>query len=121
MKVKYVPVFTNNPETQIEFFTQKLGFKLSDKDLWFEGTNCKVIETGDAEVQLVLINKLPGPEFKNHIILNTDDCLNDYHLLKTVGVKFFEEPQYQPVGLVANFTDCNGNKVILLEERNYNE
>lgn len=59
-------------------------------------------------------NKITPP-----IILNTDDCLNDYHSLKTAGVNFHNEPQYLPIGLGAEFSDPLGNHYLLIEERIY--
>jgi len=59
--------------------------------------------------------------FKTQIILNTDDCLKEYHNLKTAGIDFIDQPQYLAIGLAAEFNDDYGNQYILLEERNYNE
>lgn len=121
MRVKYIPVFTDNINEQINFFTGRLGFTVSEKKIIYEDAECKVIETGGSNIFFVLVEKNVSPDAKSCIILNTDDCLNDYHMLKTNGVVFFNEPQYQPIGLAANFGDTCGNKFLLLEERNYNE
>jgi predicted enzyme related to lactoylglutathione lyase len=120
MRVKYIPVFTEDINEQTDFLTRKLGFKISDKKLTYENNECRAIEAG-ADTYFILIERTQGPGSKNHIILNTEDCLNDYHALKTNGVAFLSEPQYLPTGLAANFSDNSGNSFLLLEERNYNE
>lgn len=121
MRVKYIPVFTDNIDEQLDFFTCNLGFKVSEKKIIYEDAECKAIEAGCPDTFFVLINKDLTPDTRNCIILNTDDCLNDYHTLKTSGVVFIDEPQYLPIGLAAYFSDTWGNKFLLLEERNYNE
>lgn len=121
MRVKYIPVFTDNIDEQLNFFTHSLGFKVSENRLIYEDAECKTIETGSSGTFFVLIKRKASHDVKNCIILNTDDCLNDYHRLKTGGVVFFAEPQYSSIGLAAYFTDRCDNKFLLLEERNYDE
>ena len=121
MRVKYIPVFTEDIDEQIDFFTRKLGFKVADQHIIYEDAECKAIETGNSGTYFVLVERNLIPGAKNCIILNTDDCLNDYHLLKTKGVFFFNDPQYLSIGLAAYFLDTCGNKFLLLEERNYSE
>ena len=121
MRVKYIPVFTDNIDEQLNFFTCNLGFKVSENRLIYEDVECKTIETGSPDTFFVLVKRKASHDVKNCIILNTDDCLNDYHRLKTGGVVFFAEPQYSSIGLATYFSDKSGNKFLLLEERNYDE
>ena len=121
MRVKYIPVFTEDVDEQIDFLTRKLGFKVSEKKLMYENIECSAIEAGCPDTYFVLIQKNQEPASTSCIIINTEDCLNDYHLLKNSGVAFLSEPQYLPAGLAANFSDSCGNNFLLLEERNYNE
>jgi predicted enzyme related to lactoylglutathione lyase len=121
MKVKYIPVFTDNIDEQLNFFTCNLGLKVSENRLIYEDVECKTIETGSPGAFFVLVKRKALHNVKNCIILNTDDCLNDYHRLKTNGVVFSADPQYSSIGLAAYFSDRCGNKFLLLEERNYDE
>ncbi|RVU01240.1 hypothetical protein EOD41_04545 [Mucilaginibacter limnophilus] len=121
MKLKYVPVYAGDFEEQLKFYTEKLGFKVADNVLFYEDAECTLLETGDYDVLLAISKHNPHTDTKGCIILNTDDCLNDHYRLRTAGVQFDTEPEYQPIGLVAEFSDPCGNKFVLLEERNYNE
>lgn len=121
MRVKYIPVFTDNIDEQLNFFIHNLGFKVSENRLIYEDSECRTIETGSPGIFFVLIKRNAWHGGNNCIILNTDDCLNDYYRLKTNGVVFFTEPQYSSTGLAAYFSDICGNEFLLLEERNYDE
>ncbi|MGN7987315.1 VOC family protein [Pedobacter sp. 22226] len=57
----------------------------------------------------------------NKIVLQSDDCLEDYCRLKSRGVIFKKTPSYLTEGLSAAFSDPYGNEFIILEQRNYNE
>jgi predicted enzyme related to lactoylglutathione lyase len=121
MRLKYVPVYAGNFEEQLRFYTDKLGFKIIDNIPFYEDAECTLLETGNYDVLLAISKRNLHTSFKTCIILNTDDCLNDHHMLKASGVDFCTEPQYQPIGLVAEFADPSGNRFLLLEERNYND
>ncbi|RZA00417.1 MAG: hypothetical protein EOP47_14030 [Sphingobacteriaceae bacterium] len=120
MRLKYIPVYAGNFEEQLEFYIGKLGFKIIDNIPFYEGAECTLLETGNYDVLLAMSKNNLYAEFKTCIILNTDDCVNDHHWLKVAGVDFNTEPQYLPIGLVAEFNDPGGNKFLLLEERDYN-
>ncbi|RCH54959.1 hypothetical protein DJ568_10825 [Mucilaginibacter hurinus] len=120
MRLKYIPVYAGSFEEQLSFYTDKLGFKIVSKIPFYEGAECTLLETGNYDVLLAISKRNLHTNLKSCIILNTDDCLSDHHTLKALGVEFFTEPQYQPIGLVAEFTDPCGNKFVLLEERDYN-
>lgn len=117
MKLKYIPVFAEDPDAQISFYTQKLGFNPISNMSFAEGEEYAVLQADNLDVALVV----GGSAFKSCVILNTDDCLKDYHLYKTAGVFFSTVPRYLPTGLAAEFLDPSGNRFILLEERNYTE
>lgn len=121
MKLKYVPVYAGSFEEQLKFYTEKLGFKIAENILFYEDAECTLLDTGDYNVLLAISKQNLHADSKSCIILNTDDCLNDHYTLRAAGVSFDTEPEYQPIGLVAEFSDPCGNKFVLLEERNYNE
>ncbi len=121
MKLKYIPVFTQDMEGQISFYTQKLGFKTAGNLSFMDGGQSTIVQAKNLDVALVVTPSNNSNDFKTCILLNTDDCLNDYHLYKTSGVFFCIAPRYLPTGLVAEFLDPDGNRFILLEERNYTE
>lgn len=121
MKLKYIPVFAEDIGAQMDFYTQKLGFNIISNISFIAGEKSTVLQANNLDVALIMTNASRNNDYKSCIILNTDDCLKDYHLYKTAGVSFYEAPRYLPAGLTAEFLDPGGNRFILLEERSYTE
>jgi predicted enzyme related to lactoylglutathione lyase len=121
MKLKYIPVFTQDMDGQLNFYTQKLGFKMAG-NMWFmDGEQSTVVQAKNLDVALVVTPQHHGADYKTCVLLSTDDCLNDYHRYKALGVFFCTAPRYLPTGLAAEFLDPDGNRFVLLEERSYTE
>jgi hypothetical protein len=121
MKIKYIPVFTDNIDKQVSFFTENLGFEVCGKKSFLPGQESILIKTNHPDV-FIAIHKDTMREYgRGRIILNSYDCLSDYHALKMAGVIFYNEPQYLPMGLGAEFRDPSGNHYLLIEERAYND
>jgi predicted enzyme related to lactoylglutathione lyase len=119
MNIKYIPIYTDDVEKQLRFFTEKLGLETCGcKNILF-GQECTIIRTNNPAVFLMVIKQTKTNTVTAPIILSTDDCLNDYYSLKTAGVSFYNEPQYSPIGLGAEFSDPTGNRYLLIEERIY--
>ncbi|MDN5287843.1 MAG: hypothetical protein JWR38_4117 [Mucilaginibacter sp.] len=121
MKLKYIPVFAEDVDAQIDFYTQKLGFNVISNIGFIEGEESMVLQANNLDVAFVMAGSNRDSVYKSCIILNTEDCLKDYHLYKTAGVFFYAAPRYLPAGLAAEFLDPGGNRLILLEERSYTE
>lgn len=121
MKLKYIPVFTDDMDALISFYGQKLGFTVTGKMAFIEGGEGTVLEGDNLPDAAIVVSAGNNDESKACIILSTDDCLNDYHLYKTKGLFFCTSPRYLPAGMQAEFLDPAGNRFILLEERNYTE
>jgi predicted enzyme related to lactoylglutathione lyase len=120
MKIKYIPIFTDDIERQATFFADSLGFEVHNKKNILTAQESIVMKTNSPDI-FMLITKNNGYDYKKcHIVVNTDDCLNDYYNLKTAGIHFYSEPQYLPIGLGAEFMDPSGNRCLLIEERSYN-
>jgi predicted enzyme related to lactoylglutathione lyase len=121
MKLKYIPFFTEDMEEQVKFFTEKLRFKVVNNNSLHHNTPGTILQNAEDEMMIAIAETRHYRPNKNLIILCTDDCLKDYHRLKTEGLNFTKEPHYLPLGLVAEFVDQNDNRFMLIEERNYNE
>jgi len=121
MKIKHVMVFVKDMEEAVGFFTEKLGFSTEGDTTPDPQTNQVPIRIKNTDQYLNLVVDKEKNGFKSRVILNTEDCLKDYHQLKTQGVDFKEQPQYLSTGLSAEFNDHYGNEFVLLEERNYND
>jgi predicted enzyme related to lactoylglutathione lyase len=119
MNIKYIPIYTDDVEKQLRFFTEKLGLEICGcKNILF-GQECTIIKTRNPGVFILVLMQAQSNIKTPPIILNTDDCLNDYHSLKTAGIDFYNEPEYSPIGLGAEFSDPSGNRYLLIEERIY--
>jgi predicted enzyme related to lactoylglutathione lyase len=120
MKIKYIPIFTEDIESQARFFADNLGFEVFNKKNILSAQECIVMKTTSPDI-FILIAKDSGYDYtKCRMVVNTDDCLSDYYHLKSAGIHFYNEPQYTPTGLEAEFMDPSGNRCLLIEERSYN-
>jgi len=114
-------VFVKDMEEAVGFFTEKVGFSAANGTAPDAQTNQVSIRINNTDQYLNLIVDKEKTGFKTRIILNTEDCLKDYHHLKTQGIDFKNQPQYLSAGLSAEFNDNYGNEFVLLEERNYDD
>ena len=79
-----------------------------------------VLVKADSDTNLFLSEQKHQNQISK-ILLNSDDCLEDYCRLKSRGVVFKKTPSYLNEGLSAEFSDPYGNDFTILEQRNYNE
>ncbi|WP_448702647.1 VOC family protein [Mucilaginibacter sp. AW1-3] len=121
MKIKHVTIFVKDMGEAVDFFTKKLGFTPAGNDTSDQQGDEVPIRISDTDQYFNLVADKSKTGFKTRVILNTEDCLKDYHHLKTQGIDFKNQPQYLDTGLCAEFNDNYGNEYILLEERNYDE
>ncbi len=119
MKIKYLSVFTDDIEKQIAFFIENLGFEVLGKKSFLPGQESVLIKTNNPDLFIVVHMDSDSEFRRGPVIINSQDCLNDYHNLKMAGVIFHNEPHYLPIGLCAAFSDPSGNQYLLLEERSY--
>ncbi|HEY9001734.1 MAG TPA: VOC family protein [Mucilaginibacter sp.] len=120
MKIKYIPVFTNDIEKQVAFLTEILGFEVFGKKNLLPDQEGVLIKTNSPDLFMVVMTAPDGSYARSQIIINSHDCLSDYYNLKMAGVVFSNEPHYLPMGLGAEFSDPSGNQYLLIEERSYN-
>lgn len=119
MDVRYVSLDVNSIENEIEFCTQKLGYKVLSSTKFLNERHCVVLKGEQHKVGLILFEEMKNNNAKSTIILNTDDFLKDHYDLKDNGIEFLTEPEYTPLGLAAAFKDPSDNCWILVEEREY--
>lgn len=119
MKIKYIPVFTDDIEKQVMFFTESLGFEVCGKKNFSPDQEGILIRTNSPDLLIIILTDPDKGHARSQIIINSHDCLSDYHNLKMAGVIFHNEPHYLPIGLCAAFSDPSGNQYLLLEERTY--
>ncbi len=114
-RVKFIGVCVRDQDRALEFYTDKLGFKLkADQPMghqrWIE------LDIPGAETQLVLFTP-QGQEDRIGTFVNTSlECDNldaTYQELQSRGVEFSNPPQDQPWGSFAIFKDSEGNSFVL--------
>lgn len=113
----YKVIFVNCEETSLKFFTNIPGFRLQEK-IDIEGKQCPILQLHNGDFLMLVEKDVIGPDT---IVLKTDDCLRDYHLLRQNSVATLGRPRYVDNGLELSFTDPTGNQFVILEERDYTD
>ncbi|MVN23317.1 VOC family protein [Mucilaginibacter arboris] len=122
MKIQYTSIFADDIGQQLGFLTEKLGFQITKKLQLDTDMECFLLrQPFDAGLQISLINSEGIKGHTTIVILNTTDCIKDYHELKAAGIHFIAKPSYTESGMFAKFEDPSDNVYILLEERIYSE
>lgn len=122
--VTHMPVVVRDQEKALEFYTRTLGFeKRADTRKPGEPRWVTVAPKGqDIEISLVqghgTVRVEAPPEAGsggNHVALKTTECRGDYEAFKARGVAFKDEPEKQPWGTSAYFTDPDGNHLAMVQ------
>lgn len=111
----------------IQFYTQKLGFKLLE-DILLEGDKRWVLVSPKGSKGTALLLAKAASEIQQEYIgnqtggrvflfLHTDDFWRDYERMKVNGIIFNEAPRQEIYGTVAVFQDLYGNLWDLLEPK----
>ena len=111
----------------IEFYTQKLGFKLlediplEEDKRWVlvspkgsNGTALLLAKAASENQQEYIGNQTGGRVF---LFLHTDDFWREYERMKVNGIIFNEPPRQEIYGTVVVFKDLYGNLWDLLEPK----
>ena len=129
----HVALVVRDYDEAIEFFCQKLKFKLIEDSYQPEqdkrwvlvappgsnGTNLLLARASTPEQEVFIGSQTGGRVF---LFLRTDDFWRDYNEMLSAGIKFVREPKNAPYGIVAVFEDLYGNlwDLIELAEREVN-
>lgn len=115
-QVKFVSIPTADQDRALEFWTQKMGFKVAtDQPM---GPDRRWIELAipGAQTKVVLFT-MEGHEDRIGTPFNgafaCDDVDYTYEKLTQRGVEFVEKPTKQPWGTYAVFKDPDGNSFVL--------
>ena len=115
-----ISLLVRDYDEAIAFFTTCLRFRLLEDVPMGGGKRwVKVVPRGEGGAALLLArattseqesrigNQTGGRVF---LFLDTDDFWDDYHHMRSHGVRFFEEPRQETYGTVVVFLDLYGNK-----------
>ena len=127
--IVHVALVVRDYDEAIDFYTQKLRFKLIEDSYrpeqdkrWVviappgsSGTSLLLARAATPEQEAFIGRQSGGRVF---LFLNSDDFWRDYNDMCSKGIKFVREPAVQPYGTVAVFKDLYGNLWDLLELNN---
>ncbi|MBE1299402.1 MAG: VOC family protein [Alteromonadaceae bacterium] len=121
-----ISIIVADYDEAIAYYTEKLGFHLVE-DLAMGDKRWVVVSPSAGCVTQIVLAKASSPEQKQAIgqqgagrvwlFLQTDDFERDFKAFSQAGVKFHEQPRYEPYGTVAVFEDLYGNKWDLSEKK----
>ena len=109
----------------IEFFTAALGFTVLEDRVLSPTRRWVVVSPKSSSGASLLLGRAANPEQvaqvgcqaggRVFLFLHTTDFATDHAHMKSVGVRFVEEPRTEPYGTVAVFLDLYGNKWDLVQ------
>ncbi|MEU9128625.1 VOC family protein [Kitasatospora sp. NPDC048540] len=111
----------------IAFYVGSLGFELREDTPRGAGKRWVVVAPRGSRESGLLLARADGPGQEARIgdqtggrvghFLITDDFEADHGRMTAAGVRFLEEPRYEPYGTVAVFEDLYGNRWDLLQPK----
>jgi catechol 2,3-dioxygenase-like lactoylglutathione lyase family enzyme len=113
--VKFASIPVADQDKAVNFYTEKLGFKLltdqpfNEKQRWIE----LGIPGADTRVVLFRFDNGIQPGTQMNVTFWTDDVEGTARELKSKGVKFSMEPTKANWGTFAIFQDLDGNSFVL--------
>lgn len=125
-KMSHATIFVSNQEEALNFYRDKLGFKVHTDAMVGADFRWLTLNTADQpDFEIVLMEPKPGMLMDETTasqlraimakgvlgagVFNTDDCNATYQELKDKGVQFVSEPAERPYGIEAVFKDNSGN------------
>ncbi|MBU2179557.1 MAG: VOC family protein [Gammaproteobacteria bacterium] len=121
-----VSILVDDYDQAIEFYTQKLGFELTEDTPQGDKRWVVVAPRGSHESAILLAkaNKpqqqaLVGEQGAGRVwlFLQTDDFWTDYQRMLDAKVQFLEQPREESYATVVVFQDLYGNKWDLLQRK----
>lgn len=126
-KLTRVTILVKDQEEALRWYTGTLGFEKRADQVFGPGIRWLTVAPKDQEeVEIVLVpadtpekQARIGSQAADHVFLvvQTDNCGQEYERLQSHGVKFLSPPAEQPWGVEAVFEDLYGNRMDLLEFR----
>lgn len=114
--VKFVSVPVGNQDAALQFYTEKLGFKVVTDQPMGKGQRWIELMIPGAESGLALYTP-PGQESRvgsfTSISFWCDDVVATAKILKSKGVEFAAEPKVEPWGTMCIIKDVDGNQFVL--------
>ncbi|KZS40508.1 glyoxalase [Aquimarina aggregata] len=126
-KLGSVTLVVENYDEAIQFYVEKLNFKLIEDTKLSDSKRWVLISPTDTNETTILLAQAATPEQQQAIgnqtggrvfmFLHTDNFWDDYTIMKSKGVSFLEEPRNEIYGTVVVFKDLYGNTWDLIEQK----
>lgn len=126
-KLTRITILVKDQDEALRWYTRTLGFEKRADQVFGPGMRWLTVAPKDQEeVEIVLVpadtsekQARIGSQAADHVFLvvQTDNCGQEYERLQSHGVKFLSSPAEQPWGVEAVFEDLYGNRMDLLEFR----
>ena len=124
-RLVHVTLLVDDYDRAIDFYTQKLNFKLVEDTVLSESKRWVIISPPGSEGCCLLLAKAANEEQSSRIgnqaggrvflFLQTDDFKRDFKNLQSKGVSIIRGPVIEDYGTVAVFADLYGNLWDLIE------
>ena len=123
----HIALVIDDYDKAIEFYTQKLHFKLIQDTVLSETKRWVLVRPNGSNECSLLLAKASNEDQKSRIgnqtggrvflFLQTDDFKRDYQNLLDNNIKIVKEPSNEDHGTVAVFEDLYGNRWDLIESK----
>ncbi|MFZ4153612.1 VOC family protein [Streptomyces pseudogriseolus] len=125
-RIALVTLVVHDYDEAIRFYTEALGFRLTEDAPRPDGGRWVVVEPGAGNAGAALLLARAADEEQRARVgdqtggrvgffLHTEDFARDHARMTAAGVTFLEEPRHEPYGSVAVFQDLYGNRWDLLQ------
>jgi hypothetical protein len=115
-------LYLNEPKLAADFLVRNLGFVIHRYAISKILDSVKVYDSYGNIYELPLNAHTNEKNTSNiKLIINTADCLQDFHLMERKGICILTKPHYVPEGLAFEISDYWNNRYIILEERDYSD
>ena len=132
-RMSHATIFVNNQDEALEFYRDKLGFKVhTDAKVGEDFRWLTMCTNDDPDFEIILLEPKPGMLMDEQTsqqlraimakgvlgagVFNADDCRKTYEELSAKGVEFVSAPAERPYGIEAVFKDNSGNWFSLTQE-----
>ncbi len=127
MKLKTVTMRVRTQNEALEYYTQKMGFRIvSDNPMGKSGRWITIAAPDDASVSITLQPSewFVGDDKKRHeeligrdptLVFQVDDCYGTYDSLRAKGVEFSQAPTDRGYAIEAVAKDLYGNSLVFVQ------
>jgi predicted enzyme related to lactoylglutathione lyase len=113
-RVKFATLPVMDQQRALEFYTEKLGFKIFTDQPYREGWRWIELQIPGGETRLVFSAATGAPDPTTPaLVFVADDVERTFQDLRGKGVEFTQPPQKAPWGMNALFKDTEGNLLVL--------